>query len=164
MMRILQECSARHMCFSFFETLEPSVLRTMQLMDRSIIEYRTNPQSRVMLTYTMENREDDPAVVHTEMMHNVYEGIFEKDFTLCFTVKKLVYTIWEEQDGRKIKSEPHTLLQERNAAKEKEVCSRYSMINEMCRALVEQNKNEVKKQAKEYCKKEKLAEHFLPVR
>ncbi len=163
MMRILQECSARHMCFSFFETLEPSVLRTMQLMDRSIIEYRTNPQSRVMLTYTMENREDDPAVVHTEMMHNVYEGIFEKDFTL-FYGEKMVYTIWEEQDGRKIKSEPHTLLPREDAAKEKEVCSRYSMINEMCRALVEQNKNEVKKQAKEYCKKEKLAEHFLPVR
>ena len=81
-----------------------------------------------------------------------------------FYGEKLVYSIWEELDGRKIKSEPHTLLPREDAAKEKEVCSRYSMINEMCRALVEQNKNEVKKQAKEYCKKEKLAEHFLPVR
>ena len=163
MLEILQQCNARHMCFRFFEELEPSMMRRLQLMDRSIIEYRTDPQARVMLTYTLENREDDPSAVHTEMMQNVYEGIFEKDFTL-FYGEKMVYTIWEEQDGKKIKSEPQTLLPKQSTGKEKAMDSRYGMINEMCRALAEQNEEEVKKQAMEYRRKEKLAEHFLPLR
>ena len=81
-----------------------------------------------------------------------------------FYGEKMVYTIWEEQDGKKIKSEPQTLLPKQSTGKEKAMDSRYGMINEMCRALAEQNEEEVKKQAMEYRRKEKLAEHFLPLR
>ena len=70
----------------------------------------------------------------------------------------------EEHDGKKIKSEPQTLLPKQSTGKEKAMDSRYGMINEMCRALAEQNEEEVKKQAMEYRRKEKLAEHFLPLR
>lgn len=40
-----------------------------------------------MLTYTLENQEEGTSVEHTEMLHNVYEGIFEKDFTLFYGEK-----------------------------------------------------------------------------
>lgn len=62
-------------------------MRTLQLMDRSIIEYRTDPKAIVMLTYTLENQEEGTSVEHTEMLHNVYEGILRKILP-CFTVKK----------------------------------------------------------------------------
>lgn len=85
-------------------------MRTLQLMDRSIIEYRTDPKAIVMLTYTLENQEEGTSVEHTEMLHNVYEGIFEKDFTL-FYGEKMVCMIHEEKDGKKTQSGPFTLRQ-----------------------------------------------------
>ena len=50
MSQILQECGDKHMCFGFFEKLPVSLMRTLQLMDRSIIEYRTDPKAIVKQT------------------------------------------------------------------------------------------------------------------
>ena len=95
----------KHMCFDF-EKLPVSLMRTLQLMDRSIIEYRTDPKAIVMLTYTLEKSgRRDTSVEHTEMLHNVYEGIFEKDFTL-FYGEKMVCMIHEEKRRKKTQSGP----------------------------------------------------------
>ena len=163
MSQILQECGDKHMCFGFFEKLPVSLMRTLQLMDRSIIEYRTDPKAIVMLTYTLENQEEGTFVEHTEMLHNVYEGIFEKDFTL-FYGEKMVCMIHEEKDGKKTQSGPFTLLPRTEMPEDNDMQSRYGMLNEMCRAFVQKKETEFKAQAEEYLKKESLAEHFLPVR
>lgn len=163
MSQILQECGDKHMCFGFFEKLPVSLMRTLQLMDRSIIEYRTDPKAIVMLTYTLENQEEGTSVEHTEMLHNVYEGIFEKDFTL-FYGEKMVCMIHEEKDGKKTQSGPFTLLPRTEMPEDNDMQSRYGMLNEMCRAFVQKKETEFKAQAEEYLKKESLAEHFLPVR
>ena len=163
MSQILQECGDKHMCFGFFEKLPVSLMRTLQLMDRSIIEYRTDPKAIVMLTYTLENQEEGTSVEHTEMLHNVYEGIFEKDFTL-FYGEKMVCMIHEEKDGKKTQSGPFTLLPRTEVPEDNDMQSRYGMLNEMCRAFVQKKETEFKAQAEEYLKKESLAEHFLPVR
>lgn len=134
-------------------------MRTLQLMDRSIIEYRTDPKAIVMLTYTLENQEEGTSVEHTEMLHNVYEGIFEKDFTL-FYGEKMVCMIHEEKDGKKTQSGPFTLLPRTEMPEDNDMQSRYGMLNEMCRAFVQKKETEFKAQAEEYLKKESLAEHF----
>lgn len=163
MMQILQECNANHMCFAFFEELEPSLLRSLQLWDRSVIEYRTDPRAKVMLCYTVENEDGEQSRERTEMMQDKYEGIFEKDFTL-FYGEKLIYTICEELNGRKKKTEEHTLLpcgQENGIAG---TGSRYRMLNDMCQALAEHRESQVKSQARQYLEKEMIVEHFFPVK
>lgn len=75
------------MCFGFFEKLPVSLMRTLQLMDRSIIEYRTDPKAIVMLTYTLENQEEGTSVEHTEM-RIMYTKVFLRKVLPCFTVKK----------------------------------------------------------------------------
>ena len=68
------------------------------------------------------------------MLHNVYEGIFEKDFTL-FYGEKMVCMIHEEKDGKKTQSGPFTLLPRTEMPEDNDMQSRYGMLNEMCRAF-----------------------------
>ena len=163
MIRILQECNTSHKCFAFFEKIEPSLLRSLQLWDRSIIEYRTNPGAKVMLTYTVENGEEGEGRERTEMMQDVYEGIFEKDFTL-FYGEKLTYTICEEFDGKKTQTEERVLLPREWEKGLTEGTSRYQMINDMCRSYAEHRESQVKEQARKYLEKEMIVEHFFPVK
>lgn len=163
MVRILQECNTSRKCFAFFEKMDPSLLRSLQLWDRSVIEYRTDPGAKVMLTYTVENGEEGSGRERTEMMQDVYEGIFEKDFTL-FYGEKLTYTICEEFAGRKTKTEQRTLIpceQEDGISGGR---SRYQMLNSMCRSFAAHHESQVKDQARQYLEKEMIVEHFFPVK
>ncbi len=76
-------------------------------------------------------------------LHNVYEGIFEKDFTL-FYGEKMVCMIHEEKDGKKTQSGPFTLfIKDRKMPEDNDMQSRYGMLNEMCRAFVQKKGNGV---------------------
>ena len=96
-------------------------------------------------------------------MQDVYEGIFEKDFTL-FYGEKLTYTICEEFDGKKTQTEERVLLPREWEKGLTEGTSRYQMINDMCRSYAEHRESQVKEQARKYLEKEMIVEHFFPVK
>lgn len=162
MQRILGECRNRNLYFAFFQNLPGSLLRSVQLQERSFVEYRTNPGARVMLHYTIENPGGVVMQERTEMMQNVYEGIFVKDFTLFFG-EKLIYTVTEELDGRMEKHEGQVLPAAECPENGSGIQGRYPVLNEMCRSLLEHRESRVKAQAKEYLELEKVIEHIFPL-
>ena len=70
-----------------------------QWQDKTVIEYRTNPNSKVVIHYMLEQNEDKPSEFKKEEMVNMYGGIFQKSFSI-FYGETLQYYITEVTDRK----------------------------------------------------------------
>ena len=86
----------RGMIFPFFKGFEGRAALPPCMADKLYVEYHTNPENRVMISYLFDN-EDDAQFVKEEMRHIGY-GVFVKEFIL-FYEEVLQYYITEEKDG-----------------------------------------------------------------
>ena len=111
--------------FSYYADLVPEI---SDYMDKTIIEYRTNPSYRVMLHYLIEGRGDEEDNYHTEEMRNMFGGVFIREFILFFG-ENLQYYITEEQAGKDVLTASDSLSVSDTSDNKEE--SRYSMLNDM---------------------------------
>lgn len=111
--------------FSFYVDLVPEI---SDYMDKTIIEYRTNPEYKVTLHYIMDDPDQDGDEYHTEEMKNMFGGVFSKEFVLFFG-ENMQYYITENQGGREV----FTLSDEItiNDTTDNHIESRYTMLNDM---------------------------------
>lgn len=98
---LLSEYLCRNKYFAFYQQLPHRLLRKYQLYDRIILEYRTDPKSRVVVDYSdgaagSEFLEED--------MEQMYEGIFAKVFIVFFG-EEIPYYIKEERENRQMITE-----------------------------------------------------------
>lgn len=117
----------RNMYFKFFEKYADLVPEISDYLDKTIIEYRTNPNYRVMLHYILEGNGEDEDNYHTEEMRNMFGGVFIREFILFFG-ENLQYYITEEQAGKDVLTASDSLSVSDTGNKEE---SRYSMLNDM---------------------------------
>ncbi len=80
--------------FDFYEVFNGIIRMPFNIVDKTIVEYHTNPNSRVVIHYIYEGKDHKRNYV-SEDMKNVYEGIFIKEFVL-FYGEELQYYISEE--------------------------------------------------------------------
>ena len=118
----------RNTYFKFFAKYVDLVPEISDYLDKTIIEYRTNPNNRVMLHYILENGRDDDENYHTEEMRNMFGGVFKREFILFFG-ENLQYYITEEQNGKELLTASDSLSV--SDTSDARVESRYSMINDM---------------------------------
>lgn len=111
--------------FSYYADLVPEI---SDYMDKTIIEYRTNPSYRVMLHYFIEGNGDEDEGYHTEEMRNMFGGVFIREFILFFG-ENLQYYITEEQAGKDVLTASDSLSISDTSDNKEE--SRYSMLNDM---------------------------------
>lgn len=158
--KLLDEMLDKKKIFSFFKKLNKYVKVPHEVMDKSLIEYRTNPDARVMIHYVIEGENGNNEYV-VEDMDNVFEGIFVKTFVV-FYGDNIQYYITEHKDGVEELTESGNLVNE-NVSGEISY-GRYEMINDMLSCLELQDMATLKKMMSGYVMAEQLTkELFKPL-
>lgn len=96
---ILQKCMKKDLQFAFFRRLPAQLKTQYQLDDKTFVEYHTDPEARVTLYYALDTGLGRELQYQTEPLHNLYEGIFMKTFTL-FYGESLRYYFRTEVNGK----------------------------------------------------------------
>lgn len=86
--------------FAFFGKYAEELPDMEAFTDKTIIEYRTKPGSRVVIHYRIEKGRYTESEYRQEEMKDMYGGVYAKAFVLFFG-EKLQYYITEEYEGEK---------------------------------------------------------------
>ena len=78
---LLTELVRRSYVFPFYKHLSTIVKLPCDIIDKTMVEYRTDPSHKVVIHYVYEDDKKHKSYV-SEEMNNVYEGIFVKSFVL----------------------------------------------------------------------------------
>lgn len=118
-------------CLPFLSLYRKHVKLPEKLLDRSYIEYTTDPKRQVYLHYRLlRDHEEDEYI--TERLPNVFMGIHVKDFMLFYN-ETLQYYITEEADGDVNVTESFHLKYDAKSVEEND--SRFNLINMMLMAV-----------------------------
>ena len=157
--RLLEECAKRHLRFSFFKQLPADMLTVYQLDDKVIVEYHGNPDARVILNYALDTGLGTDLEYQSEPLRNLYQGYFNKTFTL-FYGETLHYYFSVEENGACMVTEEKSVSA---AASEGQNQTRYQMINQIISARL-LGKNEIAgKKIQEYQLQEKYVERLFSI-
>lgn len=96
--QFIRDILKQHMVFPFFKEYMDFVKELSFLADKTMIEYKTKPDSKVVIHYVLE-KEDGANEYLKEEMQNMYGGIYVKSFVLFFG-ESLQYYITEESDRK----------------------------------------------------------------
>ena len=151
----------RNTYFRFFSKYADLVPEISDYLDKTIIEYRTNPNCRVMLHYILENGQDDDENYHTEEMRNMFGGVFTREFILFFG-ENLQYYITEEQNGKELLTASDSLSV--SDTSESRVESRYTMLNDMVVSRTVKDDNTLLDVMREYVEADAFAHKVFKLR
>ena len=102
--KLLQELSGRQIYFDFFKKYEEEWLIEVQLWDKTLIQYKGQKGSRVILYYKLQRENSELVDYSTEVLTPMYENIFVKKIVL-FANEQLEYYFKEIIDGVTYRSE-----------------------------------------------------------
>ncbi len=143
---ILDEMCDRKIIFGFYKKLSRYLKVSNEIMDKTLVEYRTNPDKAVYIHYIMEG-EDGRNEYVVENMANMFEGIFVKSFVL-FYGDTMQYYITEHKGGDEELTESGSVS---NQTIEEELShGRYGMINDMLACVELQDIQTLKKMMNTY--------------
>lgn len=94
--KLLSEMNNKKIYFGFFKKFMGRISMPIAMLDKTYIEYRTNPKYRVTINYMIEGGESGNRFIAQEMTP-VFEGIFVKELTLFYGESVQYYIV--EQDG-----------------------------------------------------------------
>ena len=151
----------RNTYFKFFAKYIDLVPEISDYLDKTIIEYRTNPGYRVMLHYILENGQDMDETYHTEEMRNMFGGVFTREFILFFG-ENLQYYITEEQSGKEVLTASDSLSV--SDTSDSRVESRYTMLNDMVVSRTVKDDNTLLDIMREYVEADAFAHRVFKLR
>ena len=151
--KFLQELCGRQMYFPFFLSYEKEWLIELQLWDKTLIEYKGQKGSRVMLYYQLQKGGSEHADYSTEVLTPMYDNIYVKKFVL-FANEKLKYYFKETIDGNSYRSDKETCVRESHPGEQ----GRYGRLNDI---LTEEDAKERKKKMQEYALENAVASHMF---
>ena len=102
--KLLQELSGRQIYFDFFKAYEEEWLIEVQLWDKTLIQYKGQRGSRVVLYYKLQRGDSELVDYSTEVLTPMYENIYVKKMVL-FANEQLEYYFKETIDGVTYRSE-----------------------------------------------------------
>lgn len=147
--KFLQELCGRQIYFPFFLSYEKEWLIELQLWDKTLIEYKGQKGSRVMLYYQLQKGGMEPADYSTEVLTPMYENLYVKKFVL-FAGEKLKYYFKETIDGNSYRSNKE--ICERKVTKGE--AGRYGRLNDI---LLEEDKDKKKAMMRAYAQEDAMA-------
>lgn len=132
---LIETLAKNNVNFEFYKKFNKWFKIPFNLVDKTIIDFRTNPKHRVDITYSIKTPEGRTKKV-TEEMGSIYQGIFTKE-VIMFYGEEIDYSITEYSDEfplGKVVDNYSVRITEKNTYNDE---SRFGMINGMmiCRAL-----------------------------
>ena len=140
--KFLQDLCGKQIYFPFFLSYEKDWLIELQLWDKTLIEYKGQKGSRVMLYYQLQKGEAEQADYSTEVLSPMYENLYVKKFVL-FANEKLKYYFKETIDGNSYRSDKETCVRQSETGEQ----GRFGRINDI---LLETDKKKREKRMKDY--------------
>lgn len=153
---LTKEFLYRKLRFGFMKSLMKRLGKPHILEDKSFVEYRANPEHKVVIHYVLESPGQEACSYVAERMYPSAAGVFVKEFTL-FYGERLIYFITEtKDDGNEISTQDYSITG--NQEDSLETGSKYAAIYEMCRAKEEGNEARLMEQLQGYRKQQYLVE------
>jgi len=103
--RLLKDFSRKHLQFAFMRRLYCFVEQEESMNDRVVVEYRCNPNHKVILHYVLEYHGKKTFDYLTERLFPVCGGVFTKSFILFYGEKLTWFFTEEGEDGMEISTE-----------------------------------------------------------
>lgn len=147
----LKEMTAEEIHLEFFRKFKECRFLQQELADKSIIEYRANPRTKVCIHYAMLHENGESGGYRAEYMKEAYGGVFFKEFVLFFG-EILQYYITEERDGAEQLTESGTLQRSDDDGWEED--SRYRLINDIVISKALEDYNTMDDLLEEYYRKD----------
>lgn len=151
----------RNTYFKFFAYYSNLVPEISDYIDKTIIEYRTNPNYRVTLHYILEGSKDSDEDYHTEEMRNMFAGVFSREFILFFG-ENLQYYITEEQGGKEVFTASDSVSISDTSDSRME--SRYTMLNDMVVSKTVQDEDTLMELMKDYVEADAFSHKVFKLR
>lgn len=151
--KFLQDLCEKQMYFPFFLNYEKEWLVELQLWDKTLIEYRAQKDSKVVLYYRLEKEEGQEVDYSTEVLTAMYENIYVKKIVL-FANEQLKYYFKEMIDGNSYRSERAVCRRHF----EKGERGRYGKLNDV---LLETSPEKRERLVREYAYEDAIASHIF---
>lgn len=147
--------------FEFFKTFRKYFELPYSIIDKTIVEYRTEPDNKVLIHYIPEDEDRESDEYITAEMMPVCDGVFTYSFVL-FYGENILYYITEEADGSKNVTESRSL-----SVGDIEFggdTTRYGIINDIlvCRDMKEERTFE--EMTKDYLMKKELVDSVFDIK
>lgn len=94
---LIYELTEINIVFEFYKKFNKWFKMPYSILDKTVIDYRTNPKNKVYIMYTVYDEDGNAGKSYTEEMSSVYPGIFVKQLTM-FYGEKVVYTIVDKDN------------------------------------------------------------------
>ncbi|MBE5938920.1 MAG: hypothetical protein E7266_00860 [Lachnospiraceae bacterium] len=136
--RIIEYLCSKNIIFQCYKKYGKYIKLPYIVEDKTILEYKTNPDAKVFVNYVFENGAYEQKSYTVEEMRCVYPGVFIFEATL-FYGESLNYYITEQIDDKSMITESQTLVTEGRTIGENP--SRYGMLNDLmiCQELHEES-------------------------
>ena len=124
----IKELIHKNIIFAFYKEYEDMVEEISLWADKTFIEHKANPNSRITLHYVLESEEEENVTYRKEEMKNMFGGVFSKQFTMFFG-ENLQYYITEDCKGKEHLSKSLVIQKNDITMGGKE--TRYDVMNDM---------------------------------
>ncbi len=126
--KIIEYFSAKKIIFQCFKKYRKYFKLPYVVEDKTILEYRTNPEAKVFVNHILETGLYDHKNYSVEEMRPVYPGVFTYEVVL-FYGESLIYYITEQVGEETFITESQSLSPENQTVGENN--SRYGMLNDL---------------------------------
>lgn len=149
---LMEGLAKNNVNFEFYKKFNKWFKIPFNLVDKTIIDFRTNPKHRVDITYEIKTPEGKTSRV-TEEMGSIYQGIFTKEI-IMFYGEEIDYSITEYSDEvphGKVVDNYSVRISEKNVYNDE---SRFGLINGMmiCKSMGKDEAAREMMQSYELCK------------
>ena len=153
----------KKVCLSFFPKLPPVLTRPYRLMEKTVVEHRTNPENKVYLNYRLVNDYKGAGPYETVPMNHAFGCIFVKELAV-FYGEKVQYYIWENEEPQQIDRITKSAVLDHQYEIGKELDGRYEMINEMYISYSLKDEMTLKQLMERYINTEAITEALLELK
>lgn len=146
-LRLMKELGARRRRFAFMQKLRPYMEENGRPDDQAIVEYRCNPNHKVILHYVLEYHGKKTFDYVTEQLFPVCGGVFTRSFILFYGERLTWFFTEVKEDGSSVSTSCSTMENREEPAKGS---SRYQRLCRMQRALDFKQERNLKRMMAEY--------------
>jgi hypothetical protein len=153
--KLLKELGIKGRRFAFMQKLYPCLEKNDRPDDQTVVEYRCNPNHKVMLHYVLEYHGKKTFEYVTEQLFPVCGGVFTRSFVLFYGERLSWFFTEEKEDGTTVSTVGKTLENRENHT---EGDSRYQRLCRMQRAMDFKQERQLKRMMTEYEELTELSE------
>ncbi|MCR5716208.1 MAG: DUF5717 family protein [Lachnospiraceae bacterium] len=157
----LRELLQENVVLPYFTVLAEKFPCMSRFEDKTIVEYRAHPDSRVMLHYMVEQRGSAEDDYHSVEMKDVFGGVYTTEFILFFG-EKLLYYITEERNGR-IEITESASISRNDMGNNNSASDRFRLLNDIIISQTLQDRETMKNLLEEYVRTDFLQQRLFGI-